>query len=185
VTVYNSDPTHASDGSTYGFFSGTLLVKGVAAGSSTLVLQDPIGDETSATFNGGVPLVGTFGTVIEGTTYDQSDMPDFTFSVPVASLTDVTVNFNTSGSTLPSSLMGPLSSDTVSIPAGQTNLFVPFTPNDSLVDNSKGSGVFKYDGYAINDSRPLWTILLWRRHRFRRQPHHHRFHYQREHRRLR
>jgi hypothetical protein len=118
---------------------GQLLVKGVSYGKGTIILQDAAGDE-------GILSVGdvywgpgaTSGEITEGATYNTPTTPaaGFTFAVPYPSVSPITLHYNTSGSTVPASMLGPLSSGTVTIPATTdpnnpiTSTFVPFSVAD-------------------------------------------------------
>jgi hypothetical protein len=109
---------------------GTVLLKAFSVGTAWIIGQDQYGS-VGVTPYGITPDTDSVGTgsypnVVEGQTYAAGTAPGFTFST-IGSLTPVVVNYTTDGSTLPSSLMGNISSGTVTIPANAGSVFVPFT----------------------------------------------------------
>jgi hypothetical protein len=112
---------------------GTLFVKGTKVGTSPITVTDPLGDYCTASIGVTAPQV-SYSVPIEtqGATYGPDDtIPGFWFTCG-PSLTDVPVNYNTEGSTLPASLMGAIAGGTVTIPASPTggSFFVAMEASD-------------------------------------------------------
>jgi hypothetical protein len=113
-------------------------ISGVGAGTASIVATDGEGDYGSTVeYAAAAPEVGSSGGVTEGV---MSNTSGFTFLVADPSLSAITIHYNTSGSTLPASLMGQLSSGSVTIPATTnpsdpiTSVFVPFNvPDDGKI----------------------------------------------------
>ncbi len=109
-----------------------LDVKGIGVGTSQFILEDDIGDRTTAQIAPEAPTIFSTGYATQGQTYPTGQEPEFVFRAPYPSVTPVTVKFTTAGSTLPASLMGALSGGEFQIPNDHAypSLTVPFTPGD-------------------------------------------------------
>jgi hypothetical protein len=111
---------------------GYVVVKGVSFGTADIIVKDRSGDfGDSGTYGTSAPQISSTGTETEGVISNTSG---FTFTI-VPSITAVTINYDTDGSTLPDSMMGQLSSGTITIPATNpagtnTSVFVPFNVAD-------------------------------------------------------
>jgi hypothetical protein len=97
---------------------GTLFVKGTKVGTSPITITDAVGDYCTASIGVTAPQVSSsVNSETQGASYGPDDtIPGFWFTCG-PSLTDVPVNYNTEGSTLPASLMGAIAGGTVTIPA--------------------------------------------------------------------
>ncbi len=113
--------------------NGTLRIKGTKVGTSPITITDAVGDYCTASIGVTAPQVSRSVPIEnQGATYGPNDtIPGFWFTCG-PSLTDVPVNYNTDGSTLPSSLMGAIAGGTVTIPASPTggSKFIPMEAAD-------------------------------------------------------
>jgi hypothetical protein len=111
-------------------------ISGVGAGTASIVATDGEGDYGSTEqYGASQPQVGAnMPGQTQGASYDSGDEPGFNFEIATPSLSNVIIHYNTSGSTLPATLMGNLSGGSVTIPAGDTSVFVPFVvPDDGKI----------------------------------------------------
>ena len=121
------DPTVVSANNPDNPDLGYVEVKGVTLGKADIIVKDTVGDiGDSGPYGTTAPGVTGTGPDVQGMTYNSSSsqIPGFKFVI-VPSITPVTINYSTGGSTLPNDLMGPIAGGSVMVPAGDTTKFVP------------------------------------------------------------
>ena len=140
-------------------------------GGSEFTVRDVIGDEGSALLDPAFPSITcTPDTVTQGATYNSSNPPGFTFSAPYSSVSDITYQYTTLGSTVPDSLKGALSGSSITLSGADPSVFVPYTPPDDgkiapdryLVVSYGSQATYLHNPHAImkvvNNDVPTITI---------------------------
>ena len=157
----------------------TVRVEGMSYNGADIWASDGLGDiGDSGWFMPDVPGVSYYNNTnagVDAVTQGQASdgSVGFNFGLDgLTSVTPVTINYNTSGSTLPSSLMGSLGSGGVTVPAGDSSLNVPFAvpddgkiaPTRAMVINLLPTGnMFGIGGQTalinvVNTDKPIVTM---------------------------
>jgi hypothetical protein len=103
-----------------------IPVKAVGVGTSPLIVRDDIGDQGTGPVSTALPHVSSSGGVTEGASYDPASQPKFTFDI-FPSRDSVDLHYDLLAGTATGEDYSGLPEDTVTIPAGQTELDVPIT----------------------------------------------------------